>query len=73
MLGGGVMVLRGAFLEESDPGSGFIAGEAVRWPLQVVYADYSHFEHHGATAGDIAVVLMRAFELVCRGFWSSNV
>ena len=37
-------------------------------PIRVVYADRSRLEHHGAAAGDVAVVLMRAFELVCWGF-----
>ena len=59
MPGGGATVLRGALLEESDPRSGFVAGEAVRWPLRVVYADHSRLEHHGAAAGDVALVLMR--------------
>ena len=62
MPGGGATALRGASLEESDPGSGFVAGEAVRWPLRVAYAD------HGAAVGHVAVVLLRAFELACRGF-----
>jgi len=66
--GGGVMVLRGALLEESDPGSGFVAGEAVRWPLRVAHADHSRLEHHGAAAGHVDVVLLRAFEQACRGF-----
>jgi hypothetical protein len=66
--GGGATVLRGALLKESDLGSGFVAGEAVRWPLRVVYAGHSHFEHRGAAAGDVAIMLMRAFKLVCGGF-----
>ena len=66
--GGGATVLRRALLEESGPGSGFVVGEAVRWPLRVVYADHSRLKHHGTAAGDVAVVLLRAFELVCRGF-----
>ena len=40
----------------------------MRRPVQVVYADHSHLEHHGVAAGDVAVVLMRSFELVCGGF-----
>ena len=68
MPGGGTMVLRGALLEETDPGLGFIAGEAVRWPLRVAYADHSRFVHHGAAAGHVAVVPLRVFELACRGF-----
>ena len=40
----------------------------MRWPLRVVYADHSHFEHHGAAAGDVAVVLMGALKLVCGEF-----
>ena len=67
------MVLRGALLEESDPGSGFVAGEAVRWPLRVAYADHNRLEHHGAAAGHVTVVLLKAFEQAWRGFWSSNV
>jgi len=67
------MMLRGALLEESNSGSGFIAGEAVGWPLRVAYADHSHLEHYGAAAGHVAVVLLKAFEQACRGFWSSNV
>ena len=62
MPGGGATVLRGALLEEDDPGSGFVAGEAVRWPLRVVYVDHSHFEHRDAAAGDVAVVLLKVFE-----------
>ena len=73
MPGEGTTVLRGALLEEFDLGSGFVAGEAVRWPLRVVYADHSRLEHHGAAAGDVIVVLLKAFEQACRGFWSSNV
>ena len=61
-------VLRGALLEESDPGSGFVTGEAVKWPLRVAYADHSRLEHHGAAAGHVVVVLLRAFEQACRGF-----
>ena len=60
------MVLRGALLEESGPGSGFVAGEAVRWPLRVAYVDHSRLEHHGAAAGHVVVVLLRAFEQACR-------
>ena len=37
-------------------------------PLRVVYADHSRLEHHGAAAGDVAVVLMGAFKMVCEGF-----
>ena len=73
MPGEGTTVLRRVLSEESNPGSGFVAGEAVRWPLRVVYADHSRLEHHGAAAGDVAVVLLKAFEQACRGFWSSNV
>ena len=65
-------MLRGALLEESDMGSGFVAGEAVRWPLRVAYVDHSHLEHHDAAAGDVAVGLLKAFEQACRGFCSSN-
>ena len=61
-------MLRGALLEEFDPGSGFVAGEAVRWPLRVAYADHSRLEHHGAAAGHVAVVLLKAFEQACSGF-----
>ena len=43
--GEGTTVLRGALLEEFDPESGFVAGEAMRWPLQVAYADLK--EHLG--------------------------
>ena len=73
MLGGGATALRGVLLEESDPGSGFVAGEAMRWPLRVAYADHSRLEHHGAAAGHVVVVLPKAFEQACIGFWSSNV
>ena len=66
-------MLWGALLEESDPGSGFIAGEAVSWPLRVAYADQSRLEHHGAAAGHVTVVLLKAFEQACRGSWSLNV
>ena len=62
------MVLRGALLEEPDPGLGFIAGEAVRWPLRVAYADHSRLVHHGAAAGHVAVVLLRALEQAYKGF-----
>ena len=68
MPGGGAMVLRRALSEKIIPRSGFVVGEAVRRPLRVVYADHSRLEHHGAAAGDVAVVLMGAFKLVCRGF-----
>ena len=68
MPSGGATVLQRALLEESGPGSGFVVGEAVRWPLRVVYADHSRLEHQGIAAGDVTVVLMRAFELVCGGF-----
>ena len=63
MPGGGATVF--------TPRSGFVAGEAVRWPLRVVYVDHSHFEHHGAAAGDVAIVLLKTFEQACRGFWCS--
>ena len=66
-------MLKGALLEESDLGSGFVTGEAVRWPLRVAYADHSCLEHHGAAAGQVAIVLLKAFEQACRGFLSSNV
>ena len=66
--GGGATVLRRALSEEINLRSGVIVGEAVRWPLRVVYADHSRLKHHGAAAGDVAIVLMRAFELVCGGF-----
>ena len=66
-------MLRGALLEESDPGSGFVAGEAVRWPLRVAYVDHSHLEYHGAAAGHVVVALLKAFGQACRVFWSSNV
>ena len=68
MPGGGAAVLRGALLEEFDLGSGFVAGQAVRWPLRVAYADHSRLVHHGAAAGHVAVVLLRALEQACRGF-----
>ena len=45
----------------------------MRKPLRVIYADHSRLEHHGLAAGDVAVVLMRAFDLVCGGFCFSNV
>jgi len=64
--GEGTTVLRGALLEEFDLESGFVAGEAVRWPLQVAYADHSCLEYHGAAAGHVDVVLLRAFEQACR-------
>ena len=73
MPGEGTTVLRGALLEESDPGSGFVAGEAVRWPLRVAHADHSRLEYHGAAARHVDVVPLRVFEQACRGFWSSNV
>ena len=60
-------------MEESDLGSGFFVGEAVRWPLRVAYADHGRLEFHGAAAGHVAVVLLKAFEQACIGFWSSNV
>ena len=68
MPGEGATVLRGALLEESDPGSGFVAGEAVKWPLRVAYADHSRLEHHGATARHVAVVLPKASKHACIGF-----
>ena len=67
------MVLRRALLEKIIPRSGFVVGEAMGRPLRVVYADHSRFEHYGVAAGDVAIVLMRALELVCGGFCSSNV
>ena len=72
MPGEGTTVLRGALFEEFDPESGFVAGEAVRWPLRVAYADHSRFEHHIATAGHVGIMSLRALEQVYRGFWSSN-
>jgi hypothetical protein len=71
--GGGATVIRRALLEESSPGLGFVVGEAVRWPLRVVYADHSRLEHYGVAAGGIAIALIGELELVCRGFRSSNV
>ena len=68
MPGGGAAVLRGALLEEPDLGSEFVAGEAVRWPLRVAYADHNRLEHHGAAAGHVDAVLLRAFKQACRGF-----
>ena len=68
MPGEGTMVLRVALLEELDPVSVFVAGEAVRWPLRVAYADHSRFVHHSVAARHVAVVLLMAFELACRGF-----
>ena len=73
MPGGGATVLRRALLEEFGPGSGFVVGEAVRWPLRVVYADHSRLEHHGVTAGDAAIVLMGAFEPACEEFRFLNM
>ena len=73
MPGEGTTVLREVLLEEFDPESGFVAGEAVRWPLQVAYAEHSFLKYHGAAAGHVAVVLLKEFEQDCRGFWSSNV
>ena len=61
-------MLRRVLSEEINPRSGFLVGEAVTRPLRVVYADHSRLEHHGAVAGDIAVVLMGAFKLVYGGF-----
>ena len=71
--GEGTTALQGALLEESDLGSGFVAGEAVRWPLRVAYADHGRLEFHGAAAGHVDVVRLRAFEQAYRGFWSSSV
>ena len=68
MPGEGATVLRGALLEEFDTESGFVSGEAVRWPLRVAYAGHSRLEHHGAATGQVAVALLRAFEQACRGF-----
>ena len=65
MPGEGTTVLRRALSEEIDPRSGFLVGEAMRRPLRLVYADHSRLEHHGLAARDVAVVLMRAFELSC--------
>ena len=73
MPGEGTTVLRGALLEEFDLESGFVVGEAVRWPLQVAYADHSCLKYHGAAAGHVDNVLLKAFEQACRGFWSSSV
>ena len=61
-------MLRRALLEESGPGSRFVVGEAVRWPLQVAYADHSRLEHYGVATRDAVLMLMGAFELVCGGF-----
>ena len=66
--GEGTTVLWGALLEEFDPGLRFVAGEAVRWPPRVLYADHSRLEHHGASAGHVGVVLLRALEQACIGF-----
>ena len=66
--GGGATALQRALSEKIIPRSGFAVGEAVRRLLRVVYADHSHLEHHGAAAGDVAVVLMGAFKLVCGEF-----
>ena len=73
MPGEGTTVLQGALLEEFDPESGFVAGEAVRWPLRVARADHSRLEYHGAATGHVDVVPLRAFEQACRRFWSLNV
>jgi len=70
---GGATMLRGALSEEINSRSGVVVGEAVRWLLRVVYADYSRLEHYGIAAGGVAIVLMGESELVCRGFRSSNV
>ena len=59
MPGEGTTVLWGALFDLFDP---------VRWPLQVAYTDHSHLEYHGAAAGHVDVVLLRAFEQACRGF-----
>ena len=61
-------MLQRALSEKIIPRSGFIVGEAVRRPLQVVYADHSRLEYHGVVAGGVAIVLMAESELVCRGF-----
>ena len=68
MPGGGATALRGALLEEFDSELGFVAGEAVRWPLRVAYADHGRFVHYGTAVGYVAIVLLRAFEQTCRGF-----
>ena len=68
MPGEGTTVLRGAMFEEFDPESGFVAGEAVRWPLRVAYANHYRLEHHGAAAGHAAVVLPKASKRACIGF-----
>ena len=57
-----------ALLEEISSRSEFADRETAAGPLRVVYADHSRLEHHGVAAGDVTVVLMRAFELVCGGF-----
>ena len=59
----GVAMFRWVMSEEISPRLWSVVGEAVGRPLRVVYADHSRLEHHGAAAGDVAVVLMRAFEL----------
>ena len=56
------MVLQRVLSEEIDPRLGFLVGGAMRRPLRVVYADYSCLEHNGAATGDVAVVLLKAFE-----------
>ena len=55
-------------MEKIIPRSGFVVGEAMGRPLRVVYADHSRFEHYGVATRDAVLVLMGAFELVCRGF-----
>ena len=55
-------------MEEIDSRARFVVGEPVRRPLRVVYADHSRLEHHGAAAGDVAVVLMGALKMVCGEF-----
>ena len=57
-----------ALLEEISSRSEFADRETVVRPLRVVYADHSRLGHHGVATGDVIVVLMRAFKLVCRGF-----
>ena len=53
--------------------SGFVDGGAAAEPLRVVYADHSRLVYHGVVAGDVAIILMAAFELVCGGLRSSNL
>ena len=63
--GEGTTALRGALLEEFDSELGFVAGEAVRWPLRVAHADHSRLEYHGVAAGGVVAALTGGFELLC--------